>query len=164
MTSRRILVIALAVAVLFSLGWVWRSAAEEAPGYRRVPEGSTALVGDIAVRLLSLRLTTSVTGRFDDHLAPVAGAVLVLARVDYDATAHTGELYCQLRLVAGDASWDAEFAYSPPEPDASSCEAGSRGTVTVLFEVPESFVGRLEGVAVAVGADGGSTLLEGRPT
>lgn len=163
MSSRRLLVIALTVALVFTVGWLWRAADADATGYRRVPAASTALIGNLAVRLSSLRFSTSVNGSYGQRVLPVPGAVLVLARVDYDATAEVGGGYCQVLLVAGDATWEPEFGFSPPEPDDSTCEPGSRGTMTVLFEVPDSFRGRIEGVAVAAGDEDGATLLEGRP-
>jgi hypothetical protein len=86
----------------------------------------------------------------------------VTVTVTYDATATTAPVHCSLELVAGEASWDPEMDWIPPRGEVAFCDSGSAGTVAAVFEVPEAFLSRVQGVGVS-NPGGASPLLLGRP-
>jgi hypothetical protein len=162
MSPRRLLVIALSAALAFTVAWLWRAAGDDRTDYQLVPPGAAVAFGQAGWHLTGLRVSTSVTDRYGTEHTPVDDAVLVLATLDYDATGRTEKLYCGFSLVAGDASWESETGFFPAEPRTWSCDAGTKGTIAALFEIPKTYLSRVQGVAVNVGVSP-IPLLEGVP-
>ena len=162
MKDRRLLVVAVAVALVFSVAWLWRAAADEGTARTPVPEGQAGRLGAVSYRLVSLQALDRTPTRYDEPMVPPAGAVLVLARIHYDAAGTTTFFGCSFELVAGETAWRSEFSYSPPEPDSASCDPDTAGTVAVLFEIPARFVEQVQGVGVQ-NPGGAEPLLTGTP-
>ncbi len=162
MKDRRLLAVAAIVALVFSVAWLWRAAGDEATDRTPVPAGQAGRVGAVTYRLDTLQALERTPTRYDTPVVPVDGAVLVLARIHYDAAGTTGLFGCTFELVAGESTWRSEFGYFPPDPDSASCDPNTAGTVSVLFEVPASAVEQVQGVAV-VNRGGTQPLLTGKP-
>ena len=162
MNDRKLLGVAIAVALVFATGWLWRAAADAVPDRSQVSAGAPASVDGVEYRLRSMTSSDRVTTGSNRQTVAVSGAVLILAEVDYDATGATGSVYCGFELVAGESTWDAEIGYYPPKGGSISCDRGKTGTVSVLFEVPGGFLDRIQGVGV-VNLGGTEPILPGRP-
>jgi hypothetical protein len=162
MKDRRLLVIAVAIALVFSVAWLWRAAGDQATHRTPVPAGQAGRLGAVSYRLISLQALDRTATRYDEPAVPPAGAVLVLARIHYDAAGTKTFFSCTFELVAGETAWRSEFGYSPPEPDSASCDPNTAGTVAVLFEVPARFVEQVRGVGVQ-NPGGAEPLLAGTP-
>ncbi len=162
MRDRRLLIVAVALALVFSAAWLWRAAGDEATDRIPVPAGQSGRLEAVTYRLVSLQALTRVPTRYAEPVVPVDGAVLVLARIHYDAAGTTTFFSCTFELVAGESAWRSDFAYSPPEPDSSSCDPNTAGTVAVVFEIPTHSVEEVQGVAVA-NPGGSEPLLVGTP-
>jgi hypothetical protein len=162
MNDRKLLAVAIAVALVFATGWLWRAAGDAAPDRAVVTPGAAATVGGVDYRLRSLTAGERFPTGSDRAIVAVDGAVLVLAEVDYDASGSAGSVYCSFELVAGDTTWGAEFGYYPPEDGSISCGPGKTGTVSALFEVPRAFLAQVQGVGV-INPDGTEPVLAGRP-
>lgn len=162
MRDRRLLVVAVALALVFAVVWVWRAAGDEATSRSPVAAGQTGRLGAASYRLASLQALERTTGRYDQLLVPEPGAVLVVARIEYNATGIKTFFPCTFELVAGESTWRSEFGYIPPQPADSSCRQNTTGTVAVVFEVPVGALDQVEGVAV-VNPGGTTPLLLGRP-
>lgn len=128
-----------------------------------MPPGQAARLDAVTYRLVTLQSSERTTTRYEKPIVPAEGAVLVLARIDYDAIGTRTYFGCTFELVAGDTTWRSEFGYSPPEPDSAGCDRDAAGTVGVLFEIPARYLGQVRGVGVA-GTAGTEPLLLGRPT
>ncbi|HEY3337856.1 MAG TPA: hypothetical protein VGK18_05100 [Propionicimonas sp.] len=163
MRDRSLLVVAVSLALVFSVSWLWRAAGDEATPRTPVAAGETGRLGAVTYRLVSLQAVERATTLFDDAVVPVQGAVLVLARIDYDAVGTSTFFACTFELVAGETTWRSEFGYSPPEPDSSTCDRNAAGRVAVLFEIPAHMVNQVQGVGVT-NPTGAEPLLVGRPT
>jgi hypothetical protein len=161
MKDGKLLGAAIAVALVFSTGWLWRAAGDAVPDRALVAPGATAQVGGVEYRLRSLTAAERFPTGSDQPVVAVTGAVLVLAQVDYDATG-VGSVYCSFELVAGETTWGAEFGYYPPEGGSVSCALKETGTVSALFEVPSAFLAQVQGVGV-INPDGTEPILPGRP-
>ncbi|MGV8907502.1 MAG: hypothetical protein ACOH1Y_00825 [Propionicimonas sp.] len=162
MIDRKLLGVAMAVAVLFATGWLWRAAYDDVSDRALVSDGATATVKGVDYRLRSLTSSDRVTTSSDRPLVAVSGAVLVLAEVDYDSTGAGGSVFCSFELVAGETTWDQEFGYFPPDDGSVSCDPGKTGTVSALFEVPRALLAQVQGVGV-INTDGTEPILPGRP-
>ncbi len=162
-SDHRLLAVAVAVAVLFGAGWLWRAADDRITRTELVPAGEPVQLDRVEYRLASLATPGSVPSGFDELVTPLPDAVLVLARIDYDATARTEPLYCGFQLVAGELIWKPHRDYYPADPDTGSCAAGRAGTATVLFEIPQHLLGQVQGVGVLPGDDRPLPVLQGRP-
>lgn len=162
MKDRRLVVAAILAAVVFVSVWLWRAAGDGEQFLSPLPAGQTATVDGVDYKLVSLLASEQVTAGSGEVVAE-DGAVLVLARLEYDATAHSGSLYCSFELVAGELHWRPEFGYYPAEPDSISCTVGESGTVSALFEVPKKLLAAVQGVAVLDPAGGPAPVLAGRP-
>ena len=136
MRDRRLLVVAVTLALVFSVAWLWRAAGDATSPRNPVPAGQTGRLDAVSYRLVSLQSLERTTTRYDNPVVPAQGAVLVLARIDYDAVGTRTSFGCTFELVAGETTWRSEFGYTPPEPDGGSCESDTAGTVAVLFEFP----------------------------
>ena len=162
MRDRRLLVVAVALALVFSAAWLWRAADDQSTSRTTVPAGQTGRLGAVTYRLDSLQTLARTPTRYDEPVIPADGAVLVLARISYDAAGTTTFFSCTFELVAGDTTWSSEFGYFPPEPDSSSCPPDTAGTVAVLFEIPARSVQQVQGIAVA-NPGGTQPILSGTP-
>jgi hypothetical protein len=162
MSDRRLLLIAVAIALIFSGGWLWRAAGDGATPRHPVPAGQAGRIDDVSYRLVSLQALERTATQYDDPIVPPPGAVLVLARIDYDAIGTRTFFSCTFELVAGEATWGSEFGYFPPDPDSASCDPNATGTVAVVFEVPARYLDQVQGVGV-VNPGGTEELLVGRP-
>ena len=162
MNDRKLLGVAIAVALVFATGWLWRAAGDAVPDRSRVSAGAPASLDGVEYRLRSMTSGERVTTGSDRPTVAVRGAVLILAEVDYDATGATGSTFCSFELVAGDTTWDAEAGYYPPEGGSISCDPGQTGTVSALFEVPRTFLAQVEGVGV-INLAGTEPVLPGHP-
>jgi hypothetical protein len=162
MRDRRLLVVAVALALVFSAAWLWRAAGDGVTERVAVPDGASTTADGVVYRLASLRTSERVTSGAASQIVATRGATLVVATVRYDATMQTGDVYCGFALVAGEATWEPEFGWLPPEGQASFCDSGSAGTVTALFEVPQGFLDQVQGILVT-NPGGASPLLLGRP-
>lgn len=162
MNDRKLLAVAIAVALVFATGWLWRAAGDAVPDRSLVAPGGAATVDGVEYSLRSLTSSERVTTGTDRPVVAVSGAVLVLAEVDYDATGAAGSVYCSFELVAGETTWGAEFGYYPPEGGSVSCDPGKTGTASALFEVPRSFLTQVQGVGV-INPGGTEPILPGRP-
>lgn len=158
--ARLVLAAVLAAAVFVSV-WLWRAAGDEAKFQDPLPSGQSATVDGVDYRLVSLLASKGVPMGSRQMVAE-DGAVLVLARLSYDATAHTGDFYCSFELVAGELHWHSDFGYYPPEPDSISCGQGESGTVSALFEVPEKLLAQVQGVAILAPDGQPAPVLGGR--
>lgn len=161
MRGQRLLAVAVAVALAFTVAWLWRGSGDRVTERLVVADGATATVGGISYRLESLRTSAWVSSGLSGQVVATGGATLVIASVTYDATHATGEAYCSLELVAGDISWDPESGWIPPESASSFCGSGGVGTVSALFEVPDAFLTRIQGIGIT-NPYGASPLLLGR--
>ncbi len=161
MSGRRLLVVAVTVALAFTVAWLWRGSGDRVTDRLAVADGASATVGGISYRLESLRTSDRVASGLAGQVVATGGATLVVASVTYDATRATGDAYCRLELVAGDVSWDPESGWLPPETASSFCGSGEAGTVSALFEVPNTFLTRIQGIGIT-NPDGASPLLLGR--
>jgi len=162
MRDRRLLIVAVALALVFAVTWLWRAAGDGVTDRVEVGAGASTTVDGVIYRLESLRTSDRVTSGAADQIVATRGATLVLATVTYDATAATTPVYCNFELVAGDANWDPEMGWTPPEGEAAFCDSGSTGSVSALFEVPQGFLSRVQGVGIT-NPDGALPLLLGRP-
>ena len=162
MNDRKLLGVAIAVALVFATGWLWRAAGDDVTDRALASPGAIATVRGIDYRLRSLTSSERVTTGSDREVVAVTGAVLVLAEVDYDATGSTGSVYCSFELVAGETTWGSEFNYSPPQGVSLWCDPGKSGTVSALFEVPRTFLAQVQGVGV-INPGGTEPILLGRP-
>lgn len=163
MRDLRKLAVAVVLAAVFAAGWLWRAAGDGVEQRTFLPAGQFAGVDGVKYRLATLRISRQVASGYSDQITPAPGAVLVLARLDYDASTHSGNLYCSFELVAGELAWDQLFGFAPTEPDSTSCTAGSAGTVSALFEVPEKFLDQIQGVEVVPPGGVAAPVLIGQP-
>jgi len=163
MRDRRLLVVAVTLALVFSVAWLWRAAGDGATQRDPVPSGQAGRLDAVTYRLVSLQSLERTTTRYEKPVVPAPGAVLVLARIDYDAVGTRTFFGCTFELVAGDTTWRSEFGYTPPEPDSGGCDPDTAGTVAVLFEIPARQLELVQGVGVA-NPGGTEPLLVGRPT
>jgi hypothetical protein len=162
MRDRRLLVVAVTVALVFSIAWFWRAASDGVPDRVQVPEGTPASVGGVAYSLESLQATDRIASGAFAELVAVKGATLVRATVRYDASTVSEPVYCSLKLVAGETTWDAELGWVPPKGESSSCDSNTAGAVSAVFEVPQGFLGSVQGIEV-INPDGADPVLLGRP-
>ena len=162
MRDRRLLVVAVTLALVFSGAWLWRAAGDGASQRNPVPAGQTGRLDAVTYRLASLQSLERTSTRYDNPVVPAQGAVLVLARIDYDAVGTPTYFPCTFELVAGETTWRSEFGYTPPEPDGGSCERNTAGTVAVLFEIPARYLEQVQGVGITNPGDTAPLLL-GRP-
>ena len=162
MNDRKLLGVAIAVAVVVATGWLWRAAGDDVTDRAPAPVGAVATVKGVGYSLRSLTSGERVATGSDRPLVAVSGAVLVLAEVDYDATGAAGSVFCSFELVAGEITWGQEFGYYPPEGASVSCDPGKTGTVSALFEVPRAFLAQVQGVGV-INPEGIEPILPGRP-
>jgi hypothetical protein len=162
MRDRHLLVVAIALALVFSGAWVWRAAGDGTSPRSPVPAGGTGRLDAVTYRLASLQTLGRTTTRYDNPVVPAQGAVLVLARIEYDAVGTPTYFPCTFELVAGETAWRSEFGYTPPEPDGGSCDRNTAGTVAVLFDIPARYLAQVQGVGVT-NPGGTEPLLLGRP-
>ena len=162
MRDRRLLIIAVALALVFSAAWLWRATGDQTTARTAVPSGQPGRLGAVTYRLDSLQALDRAPSRYEP-VVPTEGAVLVLARISYDAAGTTTFFSCTFELVAGETTWRSDFGYFPPEPDSATCDPDTAGTVAVLFEVPARYAPQVEGVAVA-NPGGTEPLLSGTPS
>lgn len=162
MKDIRLLVAALLAAVVFASVWLWRAGGDGPRFEGPLPAGQAATVDGVEYRLVSLLAGEQVPVGSGQVVAE-DGAVLVLARLRYDATRHSGSLYCSFQLVAGDLHWRPEFGYYPAEPETASCVERDAGTVSALFEVPARLLAQVEGVAVMAPDGQPAPVLGGSP-
>lgn len=161
MRDRRLLIAAVTLALVFSGAWLWRAAGDGTSPRNPVAAGQTGRLDAVTYRLASLQSLERATTRYDNPVVPARGAVLVLARIAYDAVGTRTYFPCTFELVAGETTWRSEFGYFPPEPDAGSCERNTAGTVAVLFEIPARYLEQVQGVGVT-NPGGTEPLLLGR--
>ncbi len=162
MRDRRLLVVAVTLALVFSGAWLWRAAGDGTSPRNPVPAGETGRLDAVTYRLATLQSLERATTRYDNPVVAAQGAVLVVARIDYDAVGTLTNFGCTFELVAGETTWRSEFGYSPPEPDGGSCDRNSAGTVAVLFEIPARYLAQVQGIGVS-NPGGAEPLLLGRP-
>lgn len=162
MSSRRLLTLAVTTALVFAAAWLWRAAVDDAKPRHPVAPGQVGRVDAATYRLVSLEASDRIQGAYDRLIVAEPDAVLVLARIDVDATGADDLVPCTFQLVAGELVWASEFGYVPPEPATSSCERGAAGTVAVVFELPARYLDQVEGVSVPR-PSGPEELLLGRP-
>ena len=162
MRDRRLLVVAVTLALVFSGAWLWRASRDGTSRRNPVPAGQTGRLDAVTYRLASLQSLERTATRYDNPVVPAQGAVLVLARIDYDAVGTPTYFPCTFELVAGETTWRSEFGFTPPEPDGGSCERNTAGTVAVLFEIPARYLEQVQGVGITHPGDTAPLLL-GRP-
>ena len=104
MRDRRLLVVAVTLALVFSGAWLWRASRDGTSRRNPVPAGQTGRLDAVTYRLASLQSLERTATRYDNPVVPAQGAVLVLARIDYDAVGTPTYFPCTFELVAGETT------------------------------------------------------------
>lgn len=149
MKQMTLVLIALLCGALVGGSWVaWINQHGRIPTLRLAAEVPAVDSDGAIFRLQRLAAVNQVVDRYANKVAAIPGASLVIATVAYDATTvQSGSFTCGFTLQAGDSRWMSQ-SYLPPAPGDGYCEQGKNGTVTLLFEIPASYLNRVDGLAV----------------
>ncbi len=165
MTRWRLLLGSVLIAVVVAAVWMWWVAAHPFRPTHRVSTPTVQLTNGAQYTLVSLTTSDLLVDRLGMTQPAATGTVYVLATLNYDASTITDPSYsCSIKLWAGQSQWEPEYFYSPPEPQQSRCDAGSRGQVVAAFEVPQRYVSQVDGVGLNdPGAEVFNVVIEGHP-
>jgi hypothetical protein len=145
----------LAVAVYLSLWTAYALNGLTSHGrYRQYPAGAPVTSMGAEFRLVSLQQTTQLTNSITGEItSPPVNAVFLVARVDVVRRSDDPDLFCSFAVLGPDRRiWEPNTAYVSRDL-SSSCQReempiGRTQPLEVIFQVPESYVGELAGVAV----------------
>lgn len=165
MTRWRLLLGSVLIAAVVAAAWMWWVAAHPFRQTHRVSSPEVQLTNGAQYTLVSLTTSDLLVDRLGVTKPATDGTVYVVATLNYDASPITDSGYsCSITLWAGQSQWDPEYFYSPPEPQQSRCDPGSRGQVVAAFEVPRRYLNQVDGVGLNdPGAEVFNVVIEGRP-
>ncbi len=75
MRDRRLLVVAVTLALVFSGAWLWRAAGDGTSPRNPVSTGQTGHLDAVTYRLASLQSLDRTTTRYDNPVVPGGGAI-----------------------------------------------------------------------------------------
>lgn len=151
--SRRFSAAILAIALVFSVLWLYAARDDRRLRFEEVPGGGPVTILGATFTLESLQQVETVTDRWGTVWAAMPNAVLVRATIGYDATGAEvpPELICTGDLVgAGEAWWSAQSMEPADESHGRYCEAGRASAMELVFEVPAAMVDSVRGVNLSV--------------
>lgn len=155
---RRLLAVAVAIAVLTSAAWLWVASGDGKVSYHPVAAGQAFSAGTATWKLVQLHSMQELP----DGSRPVNGAVYVIADVEADLTGFAADGFCTWRLRAGEYEFEPTIGYFPSGPAVfSRCEPGTSGVVSTAFEVPAKLVDQVDGVVLGIPTQS-NVLLAGR--
>ena len=161
MNDRELLGVAIAVALVFATGWLWRAAGDDVTDRALVPVGAAAAVKGVDYRLRSLTSGERVGTGSDRHSSPSAAPCWSLPR--WTTTPPELPEVCS----AVSRSWPGRRPESgvrllPTWGRLGFLRSRQGGTVSALFEVPRAFLAQVQGVGV-INPEGTEPILPGRP-
>ncbi len=155
---RGLLAVAVAIAILTSVAWLWVAQGDGKVSYHPVPAGQVFASGGGAWKLVRLRSVAALPG----GLWPVGGAVYVIADVEADLVDLPASGSCAWRLRAGEYEFESVNSYLPTGTGVSGqCQPGTKGIVSTAFQVPAKLVDQVDGVVLSVPTQR-NVLLAGR--
>ncbi len=145
----------LAVAVYLSLWTAYAlNGLTDHGRYRQYTAGAPVDAMGAEFRLVSLVQTTELTNSITGEItAPPVNAVFLIARIDVVRRVDDPDLFCSFAILGpGRRTWEPNTDYVSRDL-SSSCQReempiGRAEPLEVTFQVPESYVGQLAGVAV----------------